>query len=121
MKRVVGPPVHGCEEVKAVTAVDILHRAGISVIVARVEAGTPPGAGEGLTGVKLSPDMSLDGVKASDFDMVVLPVSLKEAETLRKDPRVARLLRSFQGDTRGDRGMARQQIEEIKQGVFANV
>lgn len=100
MKRVVVPLAHGFEEIEAVTVVDILRRAGISVTIAGVEAGTPPGAVEGRTGIQLVPDLSFDEVKASDFDMVVLPGGLKGTETLQKDTRVARLLRSLQ-DGRG--------------------
>lgn len=96
MKQVVVPLAHGFEEIEAVTVVDILRRAGISVTIAGVEAGTPPCAVEGRTGIKLVPDLSLDEVKASDFDMVVLPGGLKGTQTLQTDPRVARLLRSFQ-------------------------
>lgn len=100
MKQVVVPLAHGFEEIEAVTVVDILRRAGISVTIAGVEAGTPPCAVEGRAGIQLVPDLSLDEVKASDFDMVVLPGGLKGTETLRKDSRVARLLRSFQEDER---------------------
>ncbi len=96
MKRVVVPLAHGFEEIEAVTVVDILRRAGISVTIAGVEAGAPPCAVEGRTGIKLVPDLSLDEVKASDFDMVVLPGGLKGTQILQKDPRVARLLRYFQ-------------------------
>ncbi len=96
MKQVVVPLAHGFEEIEAVTVVDILRRAGISVTIAGVEAGTPPCAVEGRTGIKLVPDLSLDEVKASDFDMVVLPGGLKGTQTLQRDPRVARLLRSFE-------------------------
>ncbi len=103
MKRVVVPLAHGFEEVEAVTVVDILRRAGISVTVAGVESGSPPGAIEGRTGIRLVPDLTIDEVKGPDFDMIVLPGGLKGAQTLQKDPRVARLLRSFQ---KGERYIA---------------
>ena len=96
MKRVVIPLAHGFEEIETVTVVDILRRAGISVTIAGVEGGTPPAAVEGRTGVKLVPDMTIDDVEATDFDMIVLPGGLKGTQTLAKDPRVARLLPLFQ-------------------------
>src|SRR5512132_162613 len=100
MKRVVVPLAHGFEEIETVTVVDILRRAGISVTIAGVEAGSPPGAIEGRTGIRLVPDLSIAVVKASDFDMIVLPGGLKGAQTLQKDTRVARLLRSLQDNDR---------------------
>jgi 4-methyl-5(b-hydroxyethyl)-thiazole monophosphate biosynthesis len=103
MKRVVVPLAHGFEEIETVTVVDILRRAGISVTVAGVETGSPPGAIEGRTGIRLVPDLSIDEVKASDFDMIVLPGGLKGTQTLQKDSRVAQLLRSLQA---GDRYIA---------------
>jgi protein deglycase len=100
MKRVVVPLAHGFEEIETVTVVDILRRAGISVTVAGVETGSPPGAIEGRTGIRLVPDLSIDRVKVSDFDMIVLPGGLKGAQTLQKDTRVARLLRVLQDNDR---------------------
>ncbi len=100
IKRVVVPLAHGFEEIETVTVVDILRRAGISVTVAGVETGSPPGAIEGRTGIRLVPDLSIAGVQASDFDMIVLPGGLKGAQTLQKDTRVARLLRSLQDNDR---------------------
>src|SRR5438128_214818 len=95
MKRVIVPLAHGFEEIEAVTVVDILRRAGISVTLAGVERGAPPAVIEGRTGIKLVPDMALDAINAADFDMVVLPGGLEGAQTLQKDVRVARLLRSL--------------------------
>ena len=100
MKRVVVPLAHGFEEIETVTVVDILRRAGISVTIAGVEAGSPPGAIEGRTGIRLVPDLSIARVKASDFDMIVLTGGLKGAQTLQKDTRVARLLRALQDNDR---------------------
>jgi 4-methyl-5(b-hydroxyethyl)-thiazole monophosphate biosynthesis len=100
MKRVVVPLAHGFEEIETVTVVDILRRAGIFVTIAGVEAGSPPGAIEGRTGIRLVPDLSIAGVIALDFDMIVLPGGLKGAQTLQKDTRVARLLRALQDNDR---------------------
>ncbi len=96
MKRVVVPLAHGFEEIETVTVVDILRRAGISVTIAGVEGGAPLAAVEGRTGIKLVPDMTIDEVEATDFDMIVLPGGLKGTQTLAKDTRVARLLPLFQ-------------------------
>lgn len=96
MKRVVVPVAHGFEEIETVTVVDILRRAGVSVTIAGVEGGAPPAAVEGRTGIKLVPDVTIDKVEATDFDMIVLPGGLKGAQTLAKDTRVARLLPLFQ-------------------------
>ena len=73
MKRVAVTLAHGFEEIETVTVVDILRRAGISVMVTGVETGTPPGSIEGQTGIKMVPDVAIDEVKSSDFDMIVLP------------------------------------------------
>ena len=100
MKQVVVPLAHGFEEIEAVTVVDILRRAGISVTIAGVEAGAPPGAIEGRTGIRLVPDVAIDEVRGPDFDMIVLSGGLKGTQTLQKDPCVARLLRSFQAGER---------------------
>src|SRR5437870_13629186 len=96
MKRVVIPLAHGFEEIETVTVVDILRRAGISLRIAGAEGGHPPAAVEERTGIKLVPDMSIDEVEATDFDMIVLPGGLKGTQTHTKDPRVARLLPLFQ-------------------------
>ncbi len=96
MKRVVVPVAHGFEEIETVTVVDILRRAGVSVTIAGVEGGVPPAVVEGRTGIKLVPDVTIDKVEATDFDMIVLPGGLKGTQTLAKDTRVARLLPLFQ-------------------------
>ncbi len=100
MKQVVVPLAHGFEEIETVTVVDILRRAGISVTLAGVEADAPPTAIEGRTGIKVVPDRSIREVRASEFDMIVLPGGLKGTQTLQNDPHVARLLLSMEEDKR---------------------
>jgi 4-methyl-5(b-hydroxyethyl)-thiazole monophosphate biosynthesis len=93
MKRVLVPLAHGFEEIETVTIVDILRRAGAQVTMASVEVSAPPAGIEGRSGIKVIPDRALSEVQALDFDMIVLPGGLKGAQTLQKDPHVARLLR----------------------------
>jgi 4-methyl-5(b-hydroxyethyl)-thiazole monophosphate biosynthesis len=100
MKRVVVPLAHGFEEIETVTVVDILRRAGVSVTLAGVEAGSPPAPVEGRTGIKVVPDLEITGVQASDFDMIMLPGGLQGTQTLRKDSRVVRLLHYFEENNR---------------------
>ncbi len=88
MARVLVPLAPGCEELEAVTIIDLLRRAGIEVVTAGLESG-PVRASRGVT---LVPDTELDAVLADDFDMIVLPGGLPGAEHLDEDPRVRALL-----------------------------
>jgi 4-methyl-5(b-hydroxyethyl)-thiazole monophosphate biosynthesis len=89
MARVLVPLAPGCEELEAVTIIDLLRRAGIEVVTAGLESG-PVRASRGVT---LLPDTDLDSVLADDFDMIVLPGGLPGAEHLDEDPRIRALVR----------------------------
>lgn len=88
MAHVLVPLAPGCEELEAVTVIDLLRRAGIEV----TSAGLEPGAVRASRGVVLLPDTSLDEALKREFDMVVLPGGGPGAEHLDKDPRIAALL-----------------------------
>jgi len=88
MPRVLVPLAEGCEELEAVTIIDILRRAGIDVVT----AGLTPGPVRASRGVTLVPDTLLDHVLAQDFDMIVLPGGRGGADRLALDPRVRELL-----------------------------
>jgi 4-methyl-5(b-hydroxyethyl)-thiazole monophosphate biosynthesis len=88
MPRVLVPIAEGCEELEAVTIIDILRRAGVEVVTAGLVAG-PVRASRGVV---LLPDTTLDAVAAEDFDMVVLPGGLPGADHLDQDPRIRRIL-----------------------------
>ncbi len=89
MARVLIPLANGCEELEAVTVIDLLRRAGIEVVT----AGLADGPVTASRGVVMIPDCSLDEVLDGDFDMVVLPGGLPGAEHLDADPRIHALLR----------------------------
>jgi len=79
------PLATGCEEIEAVTIIDLLRRAGIEVTVAGLEAGPVLAS----RGVRLLPDTTLDTVVEASFDLVVLPGGAEGARRLGQDPRLA--------------------------------
>ena len=82
------PLAVGAEELEAVTIIDLLRRAGFTVIV----AGLQPGPIRCSRGTVLLPDTTLDEVVDDPFDLIVLPGGLPGADTLRDDARVQALL-----------------------------
>ncbi len=90
------PLAQGCEELEAVTIIDLLRRAGVEVVT----AGLTPGPVTASRGVVLLPDTTLDQVMDQDFDMVVLPGGLPGAEHLEQDPRIHSLLQRMQQEGR---------------------
>lgn len=92
MPRVLIPLAQGCEELEAVTIIDLLRRADIEVLTAGLDE-RPVTASRGVV---LIPDTDLDQVLNDDFDMIVLPGGLPGADNLDKDPRIHQLLRGMQ-------------------------
>lgn len=91
MARVLVPLAQGCEELEAVTIIDLLRRAGIEVVTAGLD-GQPVRASRGTV---LLPDTTLDVALASDFDMIALPGGLPGADHLRDDPRIIALVKKM--------------------------
>jgi len=92
MKRVLVPLAPGFEEIEAITVIDILRRAGVTVTV----AGTQAGPIEASRQTRHLPDCTLDEVRAEDFDMLVLPGGLPGTTNLRQDPRVRKIIAVMQ-------------------------
>jgi 4-methyl-5(b-hydroxyethyl)-thiazole monophosphate biosynthesis len=89
MPKVLVPLAQGCEEIEAVTVIDILRRAGIDVISAGLDA-QPVRASRG---VMLIPDTTLEEALLQDFDMIVLPGGQPGTNNLKADPRILNLLK----------------------------
>jgi 4-methyl-5(b-hydroxyethyl)-thiazole monophosphate biosynthesis len=88
MARVLIPLAQGCEELEAVTVIDLLRRAGIEVVT----AGLDDKPVKASRGVVLIPDTVLSSqVSADEFDMMVLPGGLPGADHLNDDPRIHQL------------------------------
>jgi 4-methyl-5(b-hydroxyethyl)-thiazole monophosphate biosynthesis len=96
MARVLVPLAQGCEELEAVTIIDLLRRANIDVVSASLD-GEPIRASRG---VRLLADMSLDDALHQDYDMVALPGGLPGADHLTADPRIQKLLRDMAAQQR---------------------
>jgi protein deglycase len=94
MARVIVPLAEGCEELEAVTIIDLLRRAGIEVVT----AGLKPGIVRASRGTQLMPDMTLDAALQEQYDMVVLPGGMPGAKHLKEDARVLALLKEMAGE-----------------------
>ena len=91
MATVLVPLAQGCEEMEAVTIVDLLRRAGIEVITAGLD-DQPVKASRGMV---LIADMNLDQAMQKDYDMIVLPGGLPGADNLDQDSRIHALLQKM--------------------------
>ena len=89
MPKVLIPLAQGCEEIEAVTIIDILRRAGIEVTSAGLDA-QPVRASRDTV---LIPDTTLDAALKHDYDMVVLPGGQPGTDNLNKDVRILDLLK----------------------------
>ena len=88
MSSVLVPLAQGCEELEAVTIIDLLRRAEINVVTASLD-DEPVRASRGTV---LIADSNLDQALQQNYDMVVLPGGLPGADHLNSDPRIVNLL-----------------------------
>lgn len=91
MPTVLIPLAQGCEELEAVTVMDILRRAGVQVTTASLGEKTIKAS----RGAVLLADMTLDEALEQDFDMIVLPGGLPGSEHLKNDPRIIARLKEM--------------------------
>lgn len=96
MATVLVPLAQGCEELEAVTIIDLLVRAGVKV----TSAGLDDQPVRASRGTVLVPDTDLDTALQQDYDMVVLPGGLPGADHLNNDPRIHSLLKHMAAEDR---------------------
>jgi protein deglycase len=94
MPKVLVPLAQGCEELEAVTIIDLLRRAKIDVTTAGLDKQTVTAS----RGVNLVPDTDLDSALKQEYDMIVLPGGLPGADHLDNDPRIKTLLQKMAAD-----------------------
>jgi protein deglycase len=90
MPKVLVPLAQGCEEIEAVTVIDLLRRASIEVI----SAGLDEKPVKASRGVVLIPDTTLDKIINELFDMIVLPGGQPGSDRLNQDQRILQLLQN---------------------------
>ena len=88
MPNVLVPLAQGCEELEAVTIIDLLRRADINVTTAGLD-NNPVTASRGTI---ITADTDLDSALQDDYDMVVLPGGLPGADNLDNDQRIKDIL-----------------------------
>ncbi|MGB1801051.1 MAG: DJ-1 family glyoxalase III [Gammaproteobacteria bacterium] len=88
MPNVLVPLAQGCEELEAVTIIDLLRRAEINVVTAGLDSKPVTASRKTV----LIPDTDLDTALKDDYDMVVLPGGLPGADHLDNDIRIKKLL-----------------------------
>lgn len=91
-QRVLVPLAQGCEEIEAVTLIDLMVRAGIDVVTASLDEQRTITASRG---VQLIAQTTLDDVKAMPFDMIALPGGMPGATHLEQSETVHQLLHSI--------------------------
>lgn len=95
MKKILIPLAIGCEELEAVTLIDILRRADLQVTTASLDSGHQVTPVTASRGVILIADITLDDALHDSFDMIVLPGGLPGADNLDNDPRIHNLLKKM--------------------------
>ncbi|HFD88123.1 MAG TPA: DJ-1/PfpI family protein [Gammaproteobacteria bacterium] len=93
MKKILIPLAQGCEELEAVTIIDLLRRAQFDVSSAGLESQLMPI--KASRGTILLPDTCLAQTLKTDYDMLVLPGGLPGADHLNNDPRIIKLIQKM--------------------------
>lgn len=86
--KVLIPLAQGCEELEAVTLIDLLRRADIEVITASLSEELVKCS----RNTKILADTTLDEVLNDSFDLIVLPGGLPGADNLNVDPRIHQII-----------------------------
>ncbi len=91
MTKVLVPLAQGCEELEAVTIIDLLVRAGVDVITASLDHNKVITCSRG---VQIIAQVPLESILDESFAMVVLPGGQPGADHLEQDKRILSLLRT---------------------------
>jgi 4-methyl-5(b-hydroxyethyl)-thiazole monophosphate biosynthesis len=98
MKTVLIPLADGCEELEAVTLIDLLRRASLTVITASLTKDTLVAASRG---VHLIADTTLENVIYDYFDMIILPGGQPGTNNLNQDIHIHAILKRLHQSNNG--------------------
>ena len=87
----------GCEEIEALTVVDLARRAGLEIEMAAI-SGKPEILG--AHGIKIGADADLGKINKNDYDGVILPGGMPGTNHLREDARVIDIVKTFAKEDR---------------------
>lgn len=82
----------GCEEIEALTPVDILRRAGLTVDMVSIQAGREV---RGSHGILFLTDLLMNEVDLEAYDAVILPGGAPGYQNLKNSPRVKEIITTF--------------------------
>ena len=88
-KKILVPVAQGIEEMEAITIIDVLRRAGATVIVASVDEITIKAS----KGIEFKADKLIKDCMVEEFDLIVLPGGIPGAQNLRDSTELEILLR----------------------------
>lgn len=94
MTKLLVPLAPGCEEMEAVTIIDILRRGGIEVVTASLD-GQPVKASRGV--VLVADAVLGDVISSGVFDMVIIPGGMGGTEALMANEPFLEFLKSMKG------------------------
>jgi 4-methyl-5(b-hydroxyethyl)-thiazole monophosphate biosynthesis len=92
MPAVLIPLAEGCEELEAVTLIDILRRADINVTTASLTSKLSLTASRG---VQLIADCFIEDISAEHYDMILLPGGMPGTTHLNDSAKIHQLLHAF--------------------------
>jgi len=116
MKKVLIPLAQGCEELEAVTLIDLLRRADITVIT----AGLDDKAVICSRKTVIIPDTTLEQILDDEFDLIVLPGGLPGADNLRDDERIIQLIKKQSENNKTVAAICAAPMVLVKAGLLKN-
>ena len=97
MPKIIVPIAEGCEEIEAVSIVDVLRRSGIEVVMASVKDDLHV---KGANGITFRCDVSFSSQMNEHFDMIVLPGGYDGVDVLSEDKNVQSMLKQMDADNK---------------------
>ena len=111
------PLADGFEEIEAVTIIDVLRRADLSVLV----AGLAPGPVRGAHGITMETDCALEEVEAASVGSIVLPGGMPGTTHLARDERVLRFVRTLHAAGKGVAAICAAPLVLAEAGILGSI